>query len=283
MNRRRFLLAAGTAAGLAGCLGGPDTPATGTASSPTETTPASSPTTEPATDSTGSAAIEVIDAAVQPGVVALTTPDSIGVFDDAGQYLLVRLDSGDGMPPTEGEFDLELDGDVYRPADFPAMLWRDGELGVGYSTEDGAGWLVFELPETASAEAVQLRWPGGQWTPPDRIRERLSAPLPTFDVQFSVPETVSRGETPTLSLTVTNTSDIPGRVVVVLNRVGPDVAYTPVRDVIWDLESGETRTEQWDGESPAGDREVTYHLGGAHVERRSWTIQRAADGATTTA
>lgn len=281
MNRRRFLLVAGIAVGLAGCLGEPDSAGIDTTSSPTETTPDMSPTTASPTDSTGSAAIDVIDAAVQPGVVALTTPDSIGVFDDAGQYLLVRVDSGDGMPPTASEFEFELDGDVYRTADFHAPLSRDGELGVGYTTEDGAGWLVFELPETTAASDVQLRWPDGQWTPPDTVRERLSAPLPTFDVQFSVPASVSRGETPTLSLTVTNTSDVPGRVVVVLNRVGPDVAYIPVRDVLWDLEPGETRSEQWDGESPTGDRGVTYHLGGANVDRRSWTIQ-LHDGDNTT-
>lgn len=269
MFRRRFLTVAGSVLATAGCTAGPSTSDGG------DDAPTSSSSPTPTTSGGQSVDVAVSEPSVQPGFVDLAT-DSIGVWDDAGQYLLVHVDVVDGEAPAWSAFALRFDGLPVEPIEQPRGLWRDDDYGVEYRPEDATGWLVFGLPETGSATGSELQWPGGTWTPPARIRDRLAAPLPSFEGEFAAPATVDPGQGPTLSISATNTGDVAGNCVLALNRVGPNVAYTPVTDFVWDVEPGETRTTEWRGEPPKRDRDVTYHLRGAGIERRSRTIELAA-------
>lgn len=261
MHRRRFVGLAGAAVlATAGCLDGP-------ADTPDSTDRPSLPD-----------GVSIGNQAVQPGVVTLATPDSLGVRDDAGQYLLVDVELGGDGQPAPADFELAFDGETYTPEEFTQPLYRDGDLGVGYTNRDPGGLLVFALPETGDASTVRVDVADESWTPSDRTRSRLTAPLPSFEVDFSAPDSVDSHESPTLTLSVTNTGDTPGTAVLALNRVGPNVAYAPERDIHWDLDAGETKEASITGRAPENGRDVRYHLRGTGTDRQSRTIGAAEDG-----
>ena len=251
MYRRRVLTLCGLAITGAGCQG---------ETANTETvTPVPSPAVSE-TDTGSPPGVTVTDAVVTPGVVIPHT-DSISVDPTAGQFLVLTT-TVEGSGVDRGAFSLRFDGSTYSPETFRNGLYRDGEWGRQF-TEAG-GPLVFDLPETGSASDARLSWPGGEWTPPEAVQNRLEAPLPSFDVTLDGPERVTEPGMPTLEITVTNTGDTAGRYVLALNRTGPRVAYTPVDRFDGELAPGETESITREGKSPYVDgtepREVTYRL-----------------------
>ncbi|WP_324758854.1 hypothetical protein [Haloarcula montana] len=255
MRRRHFLgLCGSLVAGTAGCLQGTDGPA----DSPERRTDRSSttPTTAPAT---GSSAVEITSAAVQPGVVGPNTPDSIGVFDEFGQYLVVQVS---GAGPAYDAFEFRFDGQRFSPTTLQNGLYRDEEWGVRYS--DGSGPVLFGLPETGDASDARLQFGERTWEPPQPVRDRLEAPLPTFDVTMRGPDRAGPNRDPVLLVTVTNEGDRSGWYTLALNRSGPLIASAPLRRIAGTLDPGQERTITHDARSPfspdADPHAVTYRL-----------------------
>lgn len=277
MNRRRFLALTGVAIATAGCIGDDRTAGDDSGS---ETPASETPTPDTPTPSTPgrAATVEISAPSVQAGAVVTTSPDSIGVSADAGQYLLVDASVTDGEAPEGAAFALQTGDAAYEPIDSRLRLYRDGTWGADYRQEDGAGTLAFALPETVPADDARVSWPGGEWALPESARERLASPTPSFDVAFEAPDAVAPDETPSLTVAVTNEGDVAGRCPLALNRVGPRIAYAPVRDVVLDIQAGETATREWDGEAPQEDRDVTYHLH-AVGEKLSRTIDPTVETA----
>jgi len=257
MRRRRLLTLCGTLLAGSGCQRLGDE---------TETvTPVPSPG-EPrtATDTETPASLDVAEPTVQPGYVAMNSPDSIGVYDDAGQYLAVEVRTVGGTPPDRSAFRFAFDGTDYSPVEtgMSRPLFRDGDLGAGYA--EGGGVLLFGLPETGDASGAELTWPGGERRFTEEVQQRLAAPLPSFDVALSGPDVATADDDPTLELTVRNTGDVTGRYVLALNRSGPRIASGPVRHISGVLDAGKTDTIVHDAQSPfpqEGDpNDVVYHL-----------------------
>lgn len=248
MRRRRLLaLAASGLATTAGCTGPEDATSDETDDSGTDPGKETTPTDPP--DSTEKREVQSISVdSLQPGVIELTNPDSIGVVGESrGQYLFLDVTGGAENAPSPSELEFELDGTDYAPMEKTRRLWRsyNEESGKQYSADDG-GWLLFELPATAEdPSSAGLRWPGGSWQPPTAIRERLASPNPSFDVSVEVPETVPLGEEPKLSVTFENTADVPGTFLLAVNRVGPYVAYAPEQAIRRLLDPGEST--EWTG------------------------------------
>jgi hypothetical protein len=267
--RRRALLAgcAGTLGGLAGCL-------TDTRDDSPRSTDQSETRTATATPS-----LSVSVLSLQPAVVEFGT-DSVFLSDDASQYLFVVLTVEDGTPPAAHQFTFQFDGSETAPLEPQKSYWNDYNPGeTRYSRDAGTGWLAFELPSTGDASAAALRWPGGEWTPGTTLRERLAALAPSLSLEWSVPETAEVLSTPTLTFTVTNSRDLPGRFVGALNRTGPTVAYTPVTSVSRRVPASETvtfeTTERFRLDNPGDDEvgdddpDLTYILDSVAGERRA--------------
>ncbi|WP_254279112.1 hypothetical protein [Haloarcula marina] len=249
MRRRRLLALCGSLLAAPGCMGPANT---GDSETTDSVTPVPSPesgtwTKDDERTTTSESSVSVRSAAVQPGVVGPNSPDSIGVFDDAGQYLL--LDVGvEGPTPAYEDFVFRFDGSRHPPESIYNGLYREDEWGVQYG--DGGGPVVVPLPETGDASDARLSWPGGEWVPSERVRSRLRAPLPPFSVTLDGPETVTADDDPTVRVHVENVGDAPGRFVLALNVSGPRVAYAPVGRIVGDLDPGETATRTFDAKSP---------------------------------
>lgn len=279
MRRRDLLALSGPLfAGLAGCLSpfdaeaGPESatrtgdPAASNESATQRRSPTTDATTDPGSSTTPSAAdaaVSVETDALQPGVVTMTTPDSIGVRRDDGQFLFLDVAADGEVRPAHGDFTFRFAGTSYEPVavEYPWRLWRAyGEENWEYS-ESGDGILLFQLPESArharvtaapdstgtpldSPETVEavLTWPGGEWTPGESVHRRLVAPHPPVSVSFDVTEEIPTHESPTVTVTVRNDGDVPGRFVAGLNRSGPRVAHTPVERISFPVPAGETET-----------------------------------------
>lgn len=277
MRRRTLLgLTGAIGASLAGCFSESGTPgtdrATTTASDDDTDTPTTDvPPTTPETD------VNVTVDALQPGVVTRNTPDSIAVTHDEGQYLLLSVGVESGTPPARDEFLFDFAGGSFPPFEPDPPLWverQDGES--GYDAETGSGRLVFELPETGDAGDAALTWPGGEWRPDDALRDRLAAPLPDLTVDVAAPDAIRVGDQPTITLTIANEGDRPGRFVAGLNRVGPLIAYAPVHRFSEPAPAGETITVEHTGSIPwrhyerredGEDVTVTYHVAGVGFRR----------------
>jgi hypothetical protein len=285
MRRRDLLALTGSlAAGLAGCLStfGAGTPTgSGTRTDDqSETTPSDQTTTESESTTTGAAdaSVSVRTDALQPGVVTMTTPDSIGVGRSSGQYLFLDVTaSGDVLPDRE-DFSFQFAGTTHRPVpvDDSKRLWRAyGEENWQYD-QSGEGFLLFRLPasvENATTDAVEaaLTRPGGEWTPDESVRRRLVTLHPPLSVSFEVSETPSVSEPPTVEVSVRNDGEVPGRFVAGVNRSGPRVAHRPVEHLSFLVPAGETKTwaladdsvdsRNYDDEKVGdGDPDMTYHL-----------------------
>lgn len=260
MDRRTLLSSSGAVlAGASGCL---STFADGSPS-----TADRSPTSTASSTNAPSAVSITLDA-LQPAVLYLAD-DAIYVREDSGQYLFLAAETSDDRPPPRDDFSFHFAGETFAPFDDPPTeayrLYDDH----GYAPEEGGGLLLFELPETGPAADARLSWPGGEWRPDSSLLGRLEAPDPSFSLSATFPATVSVGEAPTVSLTVTNEGDLPGRFVAGLNRSGPRIAYLPVEHVSVLVPAGQTVThEVTDDElepmdsADAGDGEpdLTYHL-----------------------
>jgi hypothetical protein len=246
MNRRRLLALCGTVLATPGCV----SMSNGTVGGNDAVTPAPPPDTgtDDESNTRGTAgSVSVTDATVQQGVVGPDSPDSIGVFDDAEQYLVVTV-AVDGPAPEREAFQLRADGDRVQPAAFGNGLYRGGDWGVRYDADGGP--LVFPLPETVAGDGLRLEWPGGSWTPTEQVRTRLAAPLPPFAVSLDGPTRVDADDDPRITVDATNVGEVPGRFVLALNRSGPRVAYAPVGRITGVLDPGESWSATYDAERP---------------------------------
>lgn len=253
--RRRHLLALAASLATGGCAGSGTGPATGST-----VTPVPVPESETGRTRSGSAtrSVDVTAAAVQPGVVAPSSPDSIGLLGDAGQYLVVTVE---GDAPEKAAVDFRFDDTSHSPGEFEQGLYRDDEWGVRYGADGGP--LVFALPETGDGTDAELVWPEGRWLPPASVVERLEDPLPPFSVSLDGPETATAGEDPQLTVSVTNEGEGVGRYVLALNRIGPRIAYTPVARISGELSAGESERRTIEAVAPEGDRSTRYRLAAA--------------------
>lgn len=121
---------------------------------------------------------------LQPGVV-VETADGPRVHGDGRQFLFCRVEVTDGDPPPRLDFALRLGGRVYSPGvdagDLHPAMWP----GDPYDPASGAGWLVFDLPESWPAGHAALSLRGAEWPVGEAIRERLAADSPEIGVEWT--------------------------------------------------------------------------------------------------
>jgi hypothetical protein len=275
MQRRRFLAVCGAGL-LAGCLGessadtpdrASDTPDDGSPGSSGSDTPGSDGGTDTGGDSGDGTGLSVSVEKLQPALVAMSTPDSIGVYSaDRTQYLFLQLAVERGEAPARSELSFRFDGDEHDllEADGPRDLWRlYDEEESRYDGDRGEGWVCFPLPATGAPEGAGLTWGDNVWVPSPEVRERLGAESPPLSVEWSAPDTVEMGEPPAVEVSVTNEGDRAGRFVGALNRSGPRVAYTPVTATSRPIPAGETET--WTLETDALDGQGGWTPDGAQT------------------
>ncbi len=267
MRRRQVLALCGAGiAGLAGCLSDP---------SGDESPPASGPTATPTGDGTATPTppateLSVTVDALQPAFVGLNV-DAYGMVSEPdSQYLFLGVSVLSGPRPSPSDIVFRFDGDEYgpiRPGEGPDV---QREVGSGDGGE--SGWVLFRLPETGDAGDAALVWPGGEWRPDERLRVRLAAPLPPLSVaEWTVPETVSVGNTVAFEFAVRNRGDLPGRFVGAVNAEGW-APHRPVAILSRRIPPGETESWEVAGEEielfddelaqEVGDDEpdITYEL-----------------------
>jgi len=297
MHRRSFLgLVSAVTLGLAGCSSGSDgTDDPGSGGDGTDTHEASTrasthtstrgTATPTGTDRAYSLAVSV--ESLRPGLVTPDSPDSIGVTHAAGQYLTLLLDPGGEGPPPE-DIALAFDGADHGPLALEETF-RDTPWGRDADAQydgDGAGWLVFALPDAGDATSARLHWPGGEWHPDGRLRERLGTPTPRFDVSVDAPDAIAPGEQPWFSVTAANRGDVPGGFVGALDRVGPRVAYTPVEQVSFVVPAGDREKWRWEptdlrtGADPESRTDSIRLPFDWHADDASPTVAIAAETAT---
>ena len=282
MKRRRLLALCGSLLATAGCVSTPAEPRDETGTE-TPVPPPDSPTDEGTGTRTDFGTVSVESATVQQGVVGSDSPDSIGVYDEAEQYLVVIV-AVDGPAPEPERFALKADGHAVNPDTLVDGLYRDGQWAVRYG--QGGGPLVFPLPATVPAESVRLEWPGGSWSPPEPIRHRLAARPPGFAVSMDGPSQVEPDDDPKVSVVVTNVGEVAGRFVLALNRSGPRVAYTPVARLTGVLDPGESWQRTFDAESPYiadPPRRATYLLDAPGGRQDTTVTLSPADASTESA
>jgi len=261
VQRRTFVASVGgTLATLTGCLGirrqsdgPPPTDNRTRTATPTRTD-------EQAADVT-------VDALhLQYGVVTPTTPDSIGVSNPETPYLVasVRVDG----PLSWEAFGLRM-GDVrYSPTRLDRLYrttWGDDHW---YERGRTDGLILFEAPSTTT-EHLRLTWSGGERPIDEGIVARLNASAPERSASLDVPSSHDSGAAPPVAVEVVNESATARRFVGALNRVGPQVAYTPVVRLNELVAAGERArlsvSDSWGG-LPAEERlgddqpDVTYRL-----------------------
>jgi hypothetical protein len=296
MQRRHLLATAGLALGTAGCLGNVDGDATRTTTTTTAstdtttTTTASTDTTTRTTTNattTASATVDVTESILQQALVFLET-DYLSTSSDDGRYLLVNVAVSEERVDRH-EFALRVDGTVYRPDESrrPSRLWRAYQPDSACEPDLG-GLMLCELPATGfgSTADAAVTWPGGEHQLRDGLRERLRAEAPEFSVSVDAPETLSRGESPTFDVAVTNDSAVPGRLVAGLNRYGPRVASTPAKRFSMLVDAGATERTSYTGDVSGyhvpddelgdGEQDLRYRWNGAD-RNRTFPIEYVAD------
>lgn len=231
MRRRQVIGACGAiVTSLTGCLSQPRKQA-GETSSTGGTAPQTSTKTPTSTRQSPSQPVSALS--LQPVVVTRTSPDSIGVRDEATeQYLYLTVSEvGDAAPPSE-EMIFRFDGATHHPVTDGERLWyADRNRDTHYTARRGAGWLLYKLPATGDASTATLTWPDGEWRPRESLRQRLATSMPPVSLSLSIPESIQVREAPTLTFTVTNEGDIAGHFIAALTRAGPSIASLPLTRV----------------------------------------------------
>lgn len=285
MRRRRFLALSSLAVtGLAGCSSSPDSTET---TSPPDSTTSSTDVTESSssgedtttpTDSTTNISLSVELDSLQPAIVTKRSADSIGVTSEEDtQYLYVDVTVESGAAPPRDGLRVRFDDREFAPSSRDLGLWRAYNQGNSrYDAENGGGWLLFELPESGDASDVALVVAdgSGEWpivsSPSVNFDGRLESQSPSLSLEWSVPDTVESGATPTLSFTVTNEGNHDGVFVGALNRSGPSVAMVPTAAISEVIPPGEPTTfevtDSMGVQSPGdentgdGDADLSYDL-----------------------
>lgn len=188
----------------------------------------------------GSGAVR--DVRVTPSVVTLAT-DSIGTSGGPDeQFVVLSLTSGGDASIDRETVTLTADESAYEPNDLGTRGGHQSVIWSGSQRKDGP-YIGFTVPKPLDADAVVLEWDDDRYALGDAARRRLARPPTTFSVtEFSSPTVVEPGSEVVVTLTVENDGDHAGTFVGALNRVGPKVAYTPVRSVHLDLASGDSTT-----------------------------------------
>lgn len=201
--------------------------------------------------------VDVGEATVRPGLVALNSPDSYGVFGGRDEQWLVAevaVDSPAGFDPS----DLVVETDEEEYAATVAVGESAGHLadfGDPYgTTDDGSGWVAVRLPKPLAAERAALAWDGGEQSLEASTLERLNRPPTDFDVVLGAPTVASVGDEVTVTVATVNTGGVDGTLVAALNRVGPRIAYAPETAVVLPVEAGEYR--EWEYTYALDDPEV---------------------------
>lgn len=185
--------------------------------------------------------IDVEDVTVRPGVVALDSPDSYGVFGGRDeQYLVAEVAVGTPEAVEPSDLVVETDGGEFETTvDVGRSGGRLANFGDAYGTADGgSGWIAARLPKPLDADRAALAWDGGEYSLGESVLERLNRPPTGFDVSFVAPSSASVGEDVTVNVAVVNTGGVDGTFVAALNRVGPRVAYAPETALALPVEAG---------------------------------------------
>jgi len=241
-----FITTTGAAVGaaLGGCLADPA--GSGADDEPTETgtdtstdapdvdtqgpgSDSSSPTDRPPVDG-----VAVDDIAVRDAVAYESVMGSGGVLaDPEHQYVVASVRSDAEL--SAAAFVFEASGQSWEPglpdtagATNYAVAGREGGP-VDHPVGPDGSYLAFAVPASLPADDPRVRYtgdadaaddtgattePGGglRWPLPDAAREALTDPVATFDlVALSAPDSVSAGDSLSVSLTVENTSETDGR------------------------------------------------------------------------
>lgn len=238
VSRRDALrLGAGSLAALAGCT---SVIQDGGLQSATPETDGGGNSDGDADNDDGSDAVR--DVRVMPSVVTLAT-DSIGTSGGPDeQFVVVSLTAGGDASIDRESVTLTADEAVYEPNDLGTRGGHQGAVWSG-SQRTTEPYLGFTVPKPLVADAVVLEWGDDRYALGDAARRRLARPPTTFSVTaFSSPPVVEPASEVDVTLSVANDGDHAGTFVGALNRVGPKVAYTPVRAVHLDLAPGESTT-----------------------------------------
>lgn len=202
---------------------------------------------------------------LQPAVVTQQTADSMGVTSAEGtQYLYLDVAVTSGAVPAREDLRVRFDGNEFEPISQDMRLWRANEHGNSrYDAKNGGGWLLFSLPQTGNASEFALIEADGVGVGPVvssasmDVDGRLESRTPPLSLEWSAPDTVEPGTTPTLSFTVTNEGNHDGTFVAALNRSGPSIAMAPIAAIREVIPPGEPTTfevtDTLDVESPGSE------------------------------
>lgn len=251
MRRRRVLVLSGlTVTGLAGCSSNTNPPrTTSSPNSPTSERDKTHTSTDSATTLTGVSLSAELDS-LQPAIVTQQSEDSIDVESaENTQYLYLHVTVNSGTAPARENFRVTFDESEFGPVNQDRQLWRAHNHGNSrYDAENGGGWLLVPLPETGDASDIAVTtadgsgaWPIGSLASMD-FDGRLESKSPPLSLEWSVPDTVEPGATPTLSFTVTNEGNQDGMFVAALNRSGPSIAMAPIAAIREMIPPGEPTT-----------------------------------------
>jgi hypothetical protein len=227
---------------LAGCLG-PTREYSSDEPTNTTTATASPENTESPTPA-DAVAVNAID--VVPELVAFDSPDSTSTVGKADeQFVVATVSASDDSGPRYGEFELVAEEDVFQSLTEVEngrahRLWpRNG----GPYTTGGSGYLVFQLPNPITTDSVALEWPGGSFELSSEAISKLTRPPAEFLVYEVSPELQDDGLADVgVEIEVRNVSSVDGTFVGALDRVGPNVAYTPAKAVVFEVPAKETAT-----------------------------------------
>lgn len=279
---RRTLLRTGTlaAAGLAGCVGGRGGETADTAT-----------TAETQTETDFEPPLAVADVRVQSSFVRRTTPDSATVAAPEGTHFVfatVRPTASDASPPAADEIALVADDRRFDGTTTPGSATDPYQLSARGSFYDPdereSGWVAFAVPDPLDADSVSFAYDVRGRTvsesPAPEVLDALAEPPAEFElVAVDAPDSIARGESFEVSLTVENASDADGAFRAVLNQTHP--AYT-FRTVEVAVPAGASR--EWTGSfpsyegsgadsanyrlvSPAGERELTVEVAPGTADR----------------
>ncbi|MFC6723102.1 hypothetical protein ACFQE1_01580 [Halobium palmae] len=205
----------------------------------------SSVTTGTPDPTTNTADLSVENIVTTPALIGPNSPDSIGTYGESNEQFLIGTARTPGPSvPNRSSITVEAMESLYSPEEPGEYVnwgdyWVNGERFPATAEET----LLYTLPRPLETDKIAINWSGGHQTLDEDVVDRLTRPPAELEVtKFSTPDSVTSGEKVTLTLEVENVGSTSGIFVGALNRVGPQVAYTPVTGVTFELEGGESTT-----------------------------------------